>query len=95
MAPMERLTSGREPALGAVRVDVWARRVGRGYSGCCAASGRCARLPAFPFPWRQMLARKEILTEEGGVYAPEACLKPDIFLPAMKAKGVEPSKTWL
>ena len=37
----------------------------------------------------QMLARKEIVTEEGGVYPPEACLKPEPFLLAMKAKGVD------
>jgi hypothetical protein len=35
-----------------------------------------------------MLARREVLSEEGGVYAPEACLKPEPFLAAMKAKGV-------
>ena len=34
-----------------------------------------------------MLARKEILSEEGGVYAPEGCLEPQKFLTYMKAKG--------
>jgi hypothetical protein len=40
----------------------------------------------------QMVARKEVLTEKGGVYAPEACLKPEVFLPAVKAKGIDAYK---
>jgi hypothetical protein len=36
-----------------------------------------------------MLARRELLTEEGGVYAPEACLDPQKFIAYMSAKGVK------
>jgi hypothetical protein len=36
-----------------------------------------------------MLARKQLLTEEGGVYAPEACLQPQVFVEFMKAKGLK------
>jgi hypothetical protein len=36
-----------------------------------------------------MLARKELLTDRGGVYAPEACLDPGRFIAAMGAKGIK------
>jgi len=36
----------------------------------------------------RMLARKELLTDRGGVYAPEACLDPAMFIAAMGAKGI-------
>jgi lysine 6-dehydrogenase len=90
MAPMERLTSGREPALGAVRVDVWGEKGGERVQRMLCGIGQMREATGVSLSvGAQMLVRKEILTEEGGVYAPEACLKPDIFLPAMKAKGVE------
>jgi hypothetical protein len=37
----------------------------------------------------QMLARKELTVKKGGVYAPEACLDPEVFLPVIRAKGIE------
>ena len=36
-----------------------------------------------------MLARKEILTEAGGVFGPEACLEPTRFLTYLKERGIE------
>ena len=36
-----------------------------------------------------VLARGELLTEEGGVYAPEACLDPREFITRLGAKGVK------
>jgi len=35
-----------------------------------------------------MLAQKEILTKEGGVYGPEACLDPIKFLTYLKEGGI-------
>jgi len=35
-----------------------------------------------------MLARRELLTEEGGVYGPEACLDPLRFIAYLSTKGV-------
>ena len=35
-----------------------------------------------------MLARKEILTEEEEVYAPEACIEPIKFFTYLKERGV-------
>jgi saccharopine dehydrogenase-like NADP-dependent oxidoreductase len=90
MAPIERLTSGREPALGAVRVDVWGEKGGERVQQILCGVGQMREATGVSLSvGAQMLARREIVTEEGGVYAPEACLKPEVFLPAMKAKGVE------
>ena len=35
-----------------------------------------------------MICRKELLTREGGVYGPEACLDPAKFLAYMKERGI-------
>jgi hypothetical protein len=37
----------------------------------------------------QMLARKELTVEEGGVYAPEACFDPETLMAATRAQGLE------
>jgi saccharopine dehydrogenase-like NADP-dependent oxidoreductase len=37
----------------------------------------------------QLLARKELLVDAGGVYAPEACLDPVVFLTALREKGMQ------
>ena len=89
-APLERLTSGREPALGAVRVDVWGEKGGERVQRTLCGVGQMREATGLSLSvGAQMLARKEIVTEKGGVYAPEACLKPEVFLPAVKAKGIE------
>ena len=36
-----------------------------------------------------MLTRRELLTEKGGVYAPEACLDPQKFIAYFSAKGIK------
>jgi len=36
-----------------------------------------------------MLARGELLTQEGGVYAPEGCLDPQKFIAALGEKGIK------
>jgi len=36
-----------------------------------------------------MLARGELLTAQGGVYAPEACLDPRAFISCLSAKGIK------
>jgi hypothetical protein len=36
-----------------------------------------------------MLAHGELLTKEGGVYAPEACLDPRAFISYLSAKGIK------
>ena len=89
LAPIERLTAGREPAPGAIRVDVWGEKDGQEVHRIVSGTGNMRDATGLSLSVGvQMLARKEIVTEEGGVYPPEACLKPEPFLLAMKDKGV-------
>lgn len=90
LAPIERLTAGREPAPGAIRVDVWGEKGGEEVHRVVSGAGTMRDATGLSLSVGvQMLARREITTEEGGVYAPEGCLKPEPFLLAMKAKGVD------
>ncbi len=89
LAGVEWLTGGGAPAPGAIRVDVWGDKDGSqvermvcGIGGMRETTGVSLSVGA------QMLARGEIIAEGGGVYAPEACLKPEPFLSAMREKGV-------
>lgn len=86
---VERLTSTGEPAEGAVRIDVWGEvggqevhRIACGIGTMREATGISLSIGAL------MLARGELLTEQGGVYAPEACLDPQIFIGRLGSKGV-------
>lgn len=89
LAPIERLTGGREPMPGAIRVDVWGEKGGEEVHRVVSGIGKMREATGLSLSvGAQMLARREILPEEGGAYAPEACLKPEHFLSAMKAKGV-------
>jgi lysine 6-dehydrogenase len=90
LVPLERLTGGRTPAPGAIRVDVWGEKGGERVQRSLCGIGQMREATGLSLSVGvQMLARREVLSEEGGVYAPEACLKPEPFLAAMKAKGVE------
>ena len=89
LAPLERLTGGRAPALGAIRVDVWGERDGVEVQRSLCGLGQMREATGISLSvGAQMLARRETVVEEGGVYAPEACLKPEAFLLAMKEKGI-------
>ncbi len=90
LAPIERLTGRRQPTPGALRVDVWGEKDGEkvhrmvcGIGRMREATGLCLSVGA------QMLGRKELTVEKGGVYAPEACLDPVTFLPMIREKGIE------
>jgi saccharopine dehydrogenase-like NADP-dependent oxidoreductase len=90
LAPIERLTGGREPAPGAIRVDVWGEKDGERVHRALSGTGKMREATGLSLSVGvQMLARREIVSEEGGAYAPEACLKPEAFLQAMKARGVQ------
>ncbi len=87
---IERVSGGEEPAEGAVRVDVWGEvggqevhRLGCGIGQMREATGLSLAIGTL------MLARGELLTEEGGVYAPEACLDPQTFLACLAAMGIK------
>ncbi len=87
---IERITSGPEPEWGAVRIEVWGEKDGKevhlmhcGIGQMREATGLSLSVGAL------MLGRKQILTEEGGVYAPEACIEPLTFLAYLNARGIQ------
>lgn len=89
LTAIERLTAG-EPGWGAIRIDAWgeldgkeAHRLVCGIGQMREATGLSLSIGAI------MLGAKEILTEEGGVYAPEACFDPVKFITRLKAKGIQ------
>lgn len=89
-APIERLTAGQQPAPGAIRIDVWGEKGGERVHRMVCGVGQMREATAMCLSaGTQMLARKELTVEEGGVYAPEACLDPQAFMLAMRAQGIE------
>ena len=87
---VERATSTGEPGEGAVRIDVWGEvdgeevhRIACGVGQMREASGLSLSIGTL------MLARRELLTREGGVYGPEACLDPQEFIASLNAKGIK------
>jgi saccharopine dehydrogenase-like NADP-dependent oxidoreductase len=90
MAPIERLTGGREPKPGAIRVDVWGEKEGEEVHKVVCGLGQMRDVTGLSLSvGAQMVARGEVLEEGGGAYAPEACLEPEPFMTAMREKGLE------
>ncbi len=89
MAPIERLTGGREPAPGAIRVDVLGEKDGVEVQRVVCGVGQMREVTGLSLSvGAQLLVQGEVIAEGGGVYAPEACLKPEPFLSAMREKGL-------
>jgi len=87
---IERLTSTGEPEVGAVRIDVWGDIAGKEVHHIACGIGQMREATGLSLSiGALMLARGELLTEEGGVYAPEACLDPREFITRLGAKGVK------
>ncbi|MBW2455404.1 MAG: saccharopine dehydrogenase NADP-binding domain-containing protein, partial [Deltaproteobacteria bacterium] len=89
LATIEGLTPDAPPGLGALRVDAWGQqgddeihRMVCGTGGMREVTGLSLSVGAL------MLGRRELLVERGGVYAPEACIRPRPFIQAMIEKGV-------
>jgi lysine 6-dehydrogenase len=86
---VERLSSSGEPAEGAVRLDVWGETDGEEAHYIACGTGQMRKVTGVSLAiGTLMLASKELLTVEGGVYAPEGCLDPTIFLARLSTKGV-------
>jgi saccharopine dehydrogenase-like NADP-dependent oxidoreductase len=90
LAPIERLTAGQQPAPGALRVDVWGEKGGERVHRMACGVGEMREATALCLSAGvQMLAGGKLTVKKGGVYAPEACIDPETFVSAMRAKGVE------
>ncbi len=85
---LERLASGPEPGLGALRIDVWGEKDGDATNKMICGTGQMREMTGLSLSiGALMLGKKEILTADGGVYAPEAILDPDIFFTYFKETG--------
>jgi hypothetical protein len=87
---IERVTSAGEPEEGAVRIDVWGEVDGEEVHRIACGVGHMREATGLSLSvGTLMLARRELLTEEGGVYAPEACLDPHKFIATLSARGIK------
>ena len=88
---LEHLGKPREPEWGAVRIDAWGEQGGKQVHEMACGIGQMREATGLSLAiGTLMLARKEILTEAGGVYGPEACLEPIRFLTYLKERGITP-----
>jgi len=86
---LEHLGKPQEPEWGAVRIDVWGEQGGREIHEIACGVGQMREATGLSLAvGTLMLARKEILTKEGGVYGPEACLEPAKFLTGLREGGI-------
>jgi hypothetical protein len=77
-------------AAGAVRVDVWGELQGKEVHRVACGIGKMREATGLSLSvGTLMLARKELLTREGGVYAPEACLDPLTFISRLSTAGIQ------
>jgi hypothetical protein len=87
---IEGASSAGEPADGAVRIDVWGEADGKEVHHIACGTGQMREATGLSLSvGTQMLARRELLTHHGGVYAPEACLDPHRFLIALSDRGIK------
>jgi len=87
---LDRFTRKDVPGTGAVRLDVWGDKDGRqahhllcGVGGMREVTGLSLSVGA------QMLARRELVSDSPGVFAPEAVVLPSVFIERMKTKGLD------
>jgi len=87
---IERVTAAEEPEVGAVRIDVWGEVAGEEVHRIACGVGQMREATGLALSvGTLMLARGELLTEEGGVYGPEACLDAQKFITTLGGKGVK------
>jgi lysine 6-dehydrogenase len=87
---LERASPKGEPTDGAVRVDVWGESAGKDVHRIACGVGQMREATGISLSiGTQMLGRNELVTEEGGVYAPEACLDARRFIADLNAKGIK------
>ncbi len=86
---LERMSAAEEPEEGAVRLDVWGEKAGQEVHSLICGVGQMREATGLSLSiGTLMLARGELRTQQGGVYAPEACLDPRTFFLHLRAKGI-------
>jgi saccharopine dehydrogenase-like NADP-dependent oxidoreductase len=86
---LKHLGKPTEPEWGAVRIDVWGERDGSDVHEMACGIGQMREATGLSLAvGTMMIARKELLTEEGGVYGPEACFEPVKFFTYLKERGI-------
>lgn len=86
---LEQLGSGGAPAAGAIRVDVWGEKNGREQHHMLCGIGQMREATGLSLAiGALMVGRKQLLTTEGGVYAPEGCIDAAVFIRIMRDKGL-------
>lgn len=81
---------GKTPGAGAVRVDVWGEKDGEKVHSILCGTGLLRDVTGLSLSvGALMLGKKQLLVKEGGVYAPEACLDPQIYFTYMDERGVK------
>ncbi|MCC7541308.1 MAG: saccharopine dehydrogenase NADP-binding domain-containing protein [Deltaproteobacteria bacterium] len=87
---IERLTRSEARGVGAIRIDGWGTRDGKSEHRLLCGVGDMRDSTGLSLSvGAVMLARRELRTTVGGVYAPEAVLSPGPFVRALRAKGIE------
>jgi hypothetical protein len=89
LSRLEHIGQPQEPEWGAVRIDAWGERDGEEVHDIACGIGQMREATGVSLAiGTLMLARQEILTKDGGVYGPEACLEPLKFLTYLKEMGI-------
>ena len=84
------LDKGGEPGIGAVRLDVWGTGDDREQHHILCGVGQMRDVTGLSLSvGAQMLGHRELVTTKPGVYAPEGCLVPEMFIARLREKGVE------
>ena len=86
---LEHMGTQREPAAGAIRIDVWGEKDGREEHRMLCGIGQMREATGLSLAvGALMLGRGQLLTAAGGVYAPEGCIDPAVFIRIMRDKGL-------
>jgi lysine 6-dehydrogenase len=86
---LEQGKAGAAVADGAIRVDVWGEKDGVEKHLMLCGTGQMREATGLSLAvGTLMLGRRQLSVQPGGVYAPEGCVDPAIFIRAMRDRGL-------
>ncbi len=86
---LEKIFSGKEPGPGSIRADAWGEKNGNKLHLMACGISTMRESTGFSLSvGTLMLGRQQLIIDKGGVYAPEACYDPILFLKEIKPKGL-------